>query len=37
MDGPFWFDIKKARKFSSGPALLFQQMVMIKQTQPEEI
>jgi hypothetical protein len=34
--GPSWFAIKKAQKFTSGPALLFQQMALIK-TQPEDV
>ena len=34
--GPCWFAIKKAQKFTSGPALRFQQMTLIK-TQTEDI
>ena len=34
--GPSWFAIKKAGTFTKGPALLFQQMVLIK-TQPEDV
>ena len=34
--GPCWFAIKKAKKFTSGPALLFHQMTLIK-TQTEDV
>ena len=36
MYGPCWFAIKKAKKFTSGPALLFHQMTLIK-TQTEDV
>lgn len=34
--GPSWFAIKKASKFTNGPALLFQQITLIK-TQPQDV
>ena len=34
--GPCWFAIKKAKKITSGPALLFHQMTLIK-TQTEDV
>ena len=35
--GPCWFSIKKAKKFTCGPELLFKQMVLIRETQPEDV
>ena len=35
--GPCWFSIKKAKSFTSGPALLFKQMVLIRETQPADV
>ena len=34
--GPSWFTIKKAQKFTQGPAVLFQQMILIK-TQSDDV
>ena len=34
--GPSWFSIKKSNKFTNGPALLFQQMMLIK-TQSKDV